>query len=132
MLGFERILKKLRSRAETQEIKRYQGCGGAATKVIHTIVKRWRKTLKFWIYTAACLLVFGVVAQVLQWDGAGAAEALVGGGGALVFVLIVCAVVWLIRLPFKAPKSSVFSGGVAPTDPVERRKWQNREEPYDK
>lgn len=58
-------------------------------------------TLKFWIYLAVCFLVIGTLFPILRGDGAGAAEGMIGGLGVLVVVLIVAALVWLVRLPFK-------------------------------
>lgn len=57
--------------------------------------------MKLWIYVAVCLLVFGALFPILRGDGAGAAEGIIRGLGGLAIVLVVAALVWLVRLPFK-------------------------------
>ncbi|MGX0975616.1 TM2 domain-containing membrane protein YozV [Roseovarius sp. MBR-51] len=57
--------------------------------------------MKFWIYVAVCFLVIGTLFPILRGDGAGAAEGMIGGLGVLAIVLIIAALVWLVRLPFK-------------------------------
>ena len=57
--------------------------------------------MKFWIYLAIFFLVIGTLFPALRGDGSGAAEGMISGLGVLVIVLIVAALVWLMRLPFK-------------------------------
>lgn len=85
------------------------------------------------------LLVASVVGVLLDGDGsgtgdvgAGLAEAFVRYGPLLIVLLVVAGIYWLVKLPFSKRKKPSSEFDSAPTDPVERMKWQNREPPYDK
>lgn len=57
--------------------------------------------MKFWVYLAVFFLFIGALLPALRGDGAGAAEGIVGGIGALAIVLVIAALAYLVKLPFK-------------------------------
>jgi hypothetical protein len=62
--------------------------------------------MRLWIYAAVCLLLFGTLFPILHGDGAGAAEGMIRGGGALIVVLLVSGLIWLVKLLFKSIRKS--------------------------
>jgi hypothetical protein len=95
--------------------------------------------LKIWIYAAVGLLVASIIGVLLEGDssgtgevGVGIAEALVSYGPLLIVLLLSAGIYWLVKISFSKRKEPRSEFDNAPTDPVERMKWQNREPPYDK
>lgn len=60
--------------------------------------------MKFWIYVAVIFVIIGTIFPMLRGDGAGAAEGMIGGVGALIVVLFISGLIWIVRLPFKSKK----------------------------